>query len=108
VNVIFSIEKRMGCVNKFLFLENSVLRGLTLEKTVSVCWVRNNYSNRPTEKELNKHFPHLKDRNRVFRNFPIHPETSDNIQKKKNPRLKKQSNFGKSLTPTEKLAVKLR
>jgi hypothetical protein len=65
-----------------MFLEYSMLRGLALEKTESVCWVRDNYSNRPTEEEINKCFPSLKDRNKFFRNFPIKQETSDNIQKK--------------------------
>jgi hypothetical protein len=80
-----------------------------MEKTESNCWVRDSYSNSPTEGEINKHFPNLmKDKNKFSGIFQLIQQHSTTFRKKKSPRLKKQSNFRNSLTPTEKLVVKLR
>lgn len=105
-------RRQMDGLHKFLLLDDNVLRGLAIEKTESTsnCWVRESYSNRPTEGETNIHFPNLKeDRNKFLDIFQLFQQHSITYRKKKNyPRLNKQSNFSNCLTPTEKLVVKLR
>jgi hypothetical protein len=81
-----------------------------MEKRESNCWVRDSYSNRPTEGEINKYFPNMKkDRNKFSGIFQLIQQHSTTFRKKKNSlRLQKKSNFRNCLTPTEKLGVKLR
>jgi len=80
-----------------------------MEKTESKCWVRDSCSNRPTEGEINKHFPNPKeDRKNFSGNSQLFQQHSTTFRKKITPRLKKQSNFRKCLTPKEKLVAKLR
>jgi hypothetical protein len=56
----------MGGLCKFLIVDYNVLCGLAMEKIESNCWVRDSYSNRPTEEKINKHFPNLKEDRNMF------------------------------------------
>jgi hypothetical protein len=72
----------MDGLSKFLFLDNNVLRVLAMEKTESNSWVRDSYSNRPTEGEISKHFPNLKkDRNNFSGIFEFIEQHSTTFRK---------------------------